>query len=101
MKSLELWCNFKVAELTEVMRQREDTTLIDLLSKIKIGYIDDSVESILKKKFIDQNYPNYPDDILHIFAENALARNHNETMMQNLDSPNGFYLMQLTSYPKV
>ena len=26
MSSLELWSNFKIAELTEVMRQRGDTT---------------------------------------------------------------------------
>ena len=69
------------------MRQRCDKTLIDLLNKISIGYIDDSVESVLNKKFIDHNDPNYPVDVLHIFAQNALVRNHNDAMMQKLDSP--------------
>ena len=85
LSSLELWCNFKIAELTEVMRQRGDTTLIDLLNKIRIGYIDDSVESVLKEKFIDQNNPNYPKNVLHIFEDNVLVRNHNDAMMQKLD----------------
>ena len=85
LSSLELWCNFKIEELTEVMRQRGDTTLIDLLNKMRIGYIDDSVESVLKEKFIDQNDPNYPKDVLHIFEDNVRVRNHNDAMMQKLD----------------
>ena len=87
LSSLELWCNFKIAELTEVMRQRGDTTLIDLLNKLRIGYIDDSVESVLKGKFIDQNDSNYHVDVLYIFAENVLVRNHNDATMQKLDLP--------------
>ena len=43
------------------MRQRGDTTSIDLLNKIRIGYIDDSVESVLKEKFIYLNDSNYSD----------------------------------------
>ena len=61
--------------------------MIGLLKKIRIGYIDDSVESVLKGKFTDQNDPNYPDDVLHLFAENILVRNHNDIMKQKLDSP--------------
>ena len=67
------------------MRQRGDTTLIDLLNKIRIGYIDDSVESVLKEKFIDQNDPNYPKDALHIFEDNVRVRNHNDAIMKKLD----------------
>ena len=87
LSSLEFWCNFKIAELTEEVRQKGDTTLIDLLNKIRIGYIDDSVESFLKGRFIDQNDPNYPVGVLHIFAENALLRNHSDAIMQKLNSP--------------
>ena len=67
------------------MRQRGDTTLIDLLNKIRIGYIDDFIESVLKEKFIDQKNPNYPKDVLHIFEDDVLVRNHNNAMMQKLD----------------
>ena len=41
LSSSKLWCNFKIAQLTEVMRQGGDTTLIDLLNKIRIVYIDE------------------------------------------------------------
>ena len=63
------------------MRQRGDTNSIDLLNKIKIWYIDDSVESVLKEKFKYLNDPNYLDDVWHIFAENVLVRNYNDAMM--------------------
>ena len=87
LSSLELWCNFKIAQLTEVMRQRGDTTLIDLLNKIRIGYIDEFLWSVLKEKFIYRNDPIYPDDVLHTFAENVLVRHHNDAMIQQFDSP--------------
>ena len=45
------------------MRQRGDTNSIDLLNKIRIWYIDGSVESVLKEKFKYLNDPNYLDDV--------------------------------------
>ena len=36
INGLELWYLFKMAELTEVMRQRGDNRLIEMLSKIKV-----------------------------------------------------------------
>ena len=50
LSSLKSWCKFKIAELTEVTKQRGDTTLVDLLNNIRIGYIDDFAESVLKEK---------------------------------------------------
>ena len=38
--SLELWNNFKVVELTEVMRQRGDLEFISFLNKIRVGIVD-------------------------------------------------------------
>ena len=45
--SFELWDKFCIAELTEVMRLRRDDIFIDLLNKVRIGDIDESVESLL------------------------------------------------------
>ena len=52
LSSLELWCNFNIAKLPEAMRQRGEITLTDLLNKIRIGYIDEYVESVFIGKFI-------------------------------------------------
>ena len=40
INGLELWYLFKMAELTEVMRQRGDTRLIEMLNKIRLGDVD-------------------------------------------------------------
>jgi len=37
----ELWQSFKIAELTEVMRQRNDTAFIDLLNQVRVGDWDE------------------------------------------------------------
>ena len=50
-----------------------------------IGCIDEFAESVLKEKFTDRNDPNYPDDVLHIFAENVLVRYHYDAMIQKLN----------------
>ena len=76
-----LWRMFQMAELDEVMRQKGDNILIDLLNKVRIGELDVDSENILKSRFINQNDPNYPIDAIHIFAENKPANRHNENML--------------------
>ena len=48
MLALDLWRKSKMAELTEVMRQREDYQFINVLNKIWEGEIDEHVELTLK-----------------------------------------------------
>ena len=45
--SLELWNNFKVVELTEVMRQRGDLEFMSFLNKTRVGTVDYEGEKIL------------------------------------------------------
>ena len=46
-----LWRNFQMCELTEVMRQRGDTVLIDLLNNVRLGilYLQDYALALLMK----------------------------------------------------
>ena len=46
--ALDLWRKSKMAELTEVMRQREDYQFINVLNKIREGEIDEHVVLTLK-----------------------------------------------------
>ena len=46
-----LWHKFKFAELTEVMRQRGDTTFINMLNRIRVGDISNDDEVLLKSRF--------------------------------------------------
>ena len=42
-----------------------------MLNKMRVGEIDKNVEDIIKSRLIDKIDPRYPDNILHIFEENA------------------------------
>ena len=50
--TLDLWEVFQFAELTEVMRQKGDNLLIHILHKIRVVNIDESVDAILKERFM-------------------------------------------------
>ncbi|XP_057292675.1 uncharacterized protein LOC130621409 [Hydractinia symbiolongicarpus] len=80
------WKYFKIAELTEVMRQRGDQCLIELLNNIRVENLETQHEDLLKSKFIFQNDPNYPKDAIHIFAENQPASEHNKKMLNSIAS---------------
>ena len=80
----ELWKMFRLVQLTEVMCQRGDTSFIYLLNQIRVGHIDESSEMIIQSRFKDSEDSNYPKQALHIFAENAPALTHNDTMLNQL-----------------
>ena len=67
---VHLWKLFKLAELHDIMQQRGDSDLIDLLNKVRTATLEECDENCLKSRFISQNDDNYPEDALHIFAEN-------------------------------
>ena len=76
---------FKLAELTEVMRQKGDDTFIDLLNNVRTASINDHDEKLLKSmRFIHNNDVDYPTYVLHIFAENRPADQHNSVMLNEI-----------------
>ena len=72
--SVNLWRNFKLAELAEVLCQKDNVDFIHWLNKVLVGNIDNNVENIPKTRFISKNNPLYPTKALQIFAENRPAR---------------------------
>ena len=82
--SLQLWNNFKVVELTEVMRQRGDLEFISFLNKIWVGIVDYEGEKILLSRFIAKDNPAYPKHALHMFAENKPSVDYNELMLNEI-----------------
>ena len=83
---LDLWRKFKMAELTEVMRQRENYQFINILNKIREGEIDEDVELTLKSRFFIKEEPLYPESAVHIFVENKPVEHHDEVQLGKLDS---------------
>ena len=82
--SLELWSNFKVVELTEVMRQRGDLEFISFLNKIRVGIVDYEEEKILLSRFIAKDNLAYPKHALHMFAENKPSVDYDELMLNEI-----------------
>ncbi|XP_066910992.1 ATP-dependent DNA helicase PIF1-like [Clytia hemisphaerica] len=80
----ELWRKFQIAELTEIMRQRDDIDFIDLLNQIRVGELDEEKEQLLRSRFISKDAPDYPSDTTHIFAENKPVEEFNISKLNEL-----------------
>ena len=72
-----------LAELSEVMRQKGDDTR-SLTCWIRTASINDQDEKLLKSRFIQNNDVDYTTDVLHIFAENKPADQHNYVMLNEI-----------------
>ena len=77
-----LWRCFRIAELHEVMRQKEDNGFIDLLNKIRVANIN-----IDDEKFVKPEDGHYPHQAIHIWAENSPVNKHNAFMLSNITKP--------------
>ena len=49
---LYLWHKFKLAEITQIVRQKDDTVFIELLNKITVRAADIPVDYILKSRIV-------------------------------------------------
>ena len=78
---LKLWETFKIAELTEVMRQQGDNVFIDLLNNVRVANLTSNDENLLKSRFISEDIVDYPKEALHLYAENKPAVEYNENML--------------------
>ena len=70
-----MWHNFKLAELTETMRQKGDNAFIDLLNEIIVGNLTSENKTVLKSRIIRPEDSNYPWNALRLFAENESVNN--------------------------
>ncbi|XP_066926174.1 uncharacterized protein [Clytia hemisphaerica] len=86
INGFELWRSFQLAELTQVMRQRNDIEFVDLLNQVRLGDLDEEKEELLKSRFISKDSPDYPADITHIFAENKPVDSYNLQKLNELST---------------
>ena len=71
------------------MRQREDLLIyqfINTFNQIWEGEIDEDVELTWKSQFFSKDEPLYPENAVHIFAENKPVEYHNKVQLDNIDS---------------
>ena len=82
------WHDFKLHELTQVMRQK-DQAFADVLNVVwvQVPEKDSFVDKILKSRelTVDENDPSYPKDAMHVYAHNEHARARNNKRIQDLE----------------
>ena len=85
-----LWDKFLFHELTQVMRQK-DMAFADMLNIVRVSTVQENiqVDRMLKGRElgIDENDPAYPNDVLHVYANNENCNIRNEKMLNRLDGP--------------
>ena len=80
------WHTFKMAELTQIMRQKDDLAFTPLLNRVcTASHTDDDIRC-LQSKTITPGDQNYPSDALHIFAENAPVNEYNINRLEQIMS---------------
>ena len=97
--AFKLWHLFKLAELDEVMRQRDDTDFIDLLNNVRVGDLDFNDENMIKSRLITRENPNYPMESLHLFAENVSVNVHNNEKLNTLPTEI-IHIPAVDTYPR-
>lgn len=82
-----LWkVHFKILELTEIQRQKNDSRFAEVLNRVRIGKQTDEDIALLRER---QKLPiseTYPHEATHIFAYNKDVDTHNDKMLQALSA---------------
>ena len=64
------WHVFKIVELTEIMRQKNDQAFTELLNRFRTGSQMDEDIRCIQSRTMQASNSNYLSDALHIWAEN-------------------------------
>ena len=83
-----LWDKFLFHELTQVMRQK-DKEFADMLNEVRVGTPEENsvADRMLKDRELDvsEEDENYPNDVLHVYAQNYYCGVRNETMLNKTE----------------
>ena len=79
------WKKFKFYELDEIMRQKDDFIFAEILNRIREGTHTKSDISLLSKRGIKRNQPNYPLDKTHLLHYNKKVDAFNSDMYLKCD----------------
>ena len=84
-RSGSLWVDeFKMLELSEIMRQRGDSAFAELLCRVRTATCTSEDIDILKSREITADTPDYPNAALHVYRLNVDVDTRNALMLNNL-----------------
>ena len=86
--SPNLWKeHFKMFELTEIMRQKDDHNFAQMLNRLRTNDLTEEDEQTIQSCTVDPETNNYPKTAPHIFAENSYMDVFNKKMMSSFNAP--------------
>lgn len=88
--------NIKTIELTEIMRTKE-TDFLNILAKVRVGNIDESVEKFLKSKIFKGNLDDF--DGPRLFSTNKQVDDYNINKLNAINEPPCTYETQYVGEP--
>ena len=84
-KSGSLWIDeFKMIELDEITRQRDDSQFAQLLCRVHTATCTDEDIKVLESRVITDDHPGYPHDALHVYARNAHVDDQTKLKLREL-----------------
>ena len=90
-----LWVDhFQMIELTEVMRQRGDSTFAELLCRVRTNSCTSEDLETLKSREIAPDIANYPTQALHVYRLNTDVDSRNALMLDNLAPQSAQYTVK-------
>ena len=94
------WSVFKMIELIQIMRQKDDQPFTELLNRFRTAsQTEDDIKTIQSRALNPNDHSNYPSEALHIFAENAPVDQHNNAHLDQLKTPL-YRLKAVDQYPQ-
>ena len=82
-----LWKDhFKMFELTEIMRQKDDIEFTELLNRLRHNSLTESDKENIKSCEISKESLDYPLNAPHLFAENKFMRAFDNQIINNLNT---------------
>jgi hypothetical protein len=91
-----LWNKFRIFELKEIMRQRDDLAFAEALTRLgnygKLGLTEQDIK-ILDSRIVQKEH--IPKDSIYLFTINALVQKHNDYQLLHL--PGNLYINKATN----
>ena len=78
--------HFKMFELTEIMRQKDDLDFTELLNRLRHNNRTESDRQKIKSCQISKESANYPKSAPHLFAENKFMHSFNNEIINILET---------------
>ncbi|XP_071491265.1 ATP-dependent DNA helicase PIF1-like [Diadema antillarum] len=79
--------HFHIAELTEIMRQKDDKLFAQLLNLVREGlHTKDDVMTLMERT-VDPNTDGYPTCALHVFTTKSRVDEYNKSKLADLPAP--------------